>query len=684
MRSRRIILLASAALLLCASTVSPSAKAPVAADTSVDPTANESQKTPVIAEQHEFQAEVSRLMHILINSVYKSKEIFLRELISNASDALDKIRFLALTNKDLDNTADLKVEIIPNKSKKTLTIRDTGIGMTKEELKTNLGTLAKSGTADFLKALEKGDMQDMGLIGQFGVGFYSSFLVADQVEVRSRHHSSEETYVWQSSAAGSFTITPEKEGNGLEQRGTEIVLHLKAGDDQTDFLDQALLKDLVQKYSEFIDFPIYLWTERTEFVKESVKKDEEEEKEQTKKIEEKQKEVEDEMEDKTEKPDHSKDDDEAQDKVKSNIETAEEAEIEEEEKEEMKKIDEEKEEETKTVERKFHEFEMMNTQKPIWLRDPKNITNDDYVAFYKSLTKGENEPLAWTHFKAEGGDVTFRALVYIPKKPDTELFRAVRDVHKNVKLYIRRVFITDELSQEQGGYLPKWLMFVHVVIDSDDLPLNVSRETLQQHKALMIIKKKIISKVIDRLQTMSENEPADFDQFMEKYGDSIKLGAIEDGDHRRKLLKLIRFHSSHTVDATDGTPGNKTSLDDYIARMRPKQKDIYFLTGMNLNEIRASPFVEKIVARGYEVIFMDEPIDEYIMRSITEYDRHRFQSAAKKGLKFGDESESDEEQLKANKEKFKPLSGWIKEVLGSSIGDGMQPVFKYCIDQFFS
>merc|ERR1712038_1555555 len=406
------------------------------------------------SEKHAFQAEVNRMMKLIINSLYKNKEIFLRELISNASDALDKIRLLSLTDKAvLDSTPDMSIKIKCDKDNHILSITDTGIGMTKKDLITNLGTIAKSGTADFMGKLQgASDAQQMNdLIGQFGVGFYSSFLVADKVIVTTKHNDDKQ-YIWESDSA-SYSIAEDPRGDTLG-RGTQISLFLK--EEAYDYLEQDTVKTLVKKYSQFINFNIFMWSSTTETVEEPIE-DEEAEKS-----------------DEDEKTDEDED-----------------AAVEEEKDEDKPK--------TKKVEKTTWDWVLVNESKPIWTRKPDDIEQADYNEFYKSITKDTNGPLTHTHFIAEG-EVTFKSLMFIPVQQPSESFNKYGSHDEQIKLYVRRVFITDDFAD----MMPNYLSFVRGVVDSDDLPLNVSRETLQQHKLLKVIKKKLVRKTLDMIKKIEE------------------------------------------------------------------------------------------------------------------------------------------------------------------------------------
>jgi heat shock protein beta len=561
------------------------------------------------SEKHEFQAEVSRVMKIIINSLYKSKDIFLRELVSNASDALDKLRFFAIEHPEvLKEYPDLKIEVKADKQKGTLTIRDTGVGMTKEELRKNLGTIAKSGTADFVSALEQ-NKADVGLIGQFGVGFYSSFLVADTVTVTSKSNKDKQ-YIWESNANQSFTIA-EDPRNHLN-RGTEITLYLKQ--DAQEYLSQERLNALLARYSEFINFPIYLWSHKVEREKVAEESD---------------------AEAKGETKPAADDDDEL------SVEDIEE-------KERLK---------TTTVAKDVYEWTQMNTNKPVWMRSPKEVTEEEYADFFKSYAKDYQPPMQHIHFRAEG-DIDFKALLFVPPRAPHNFLQNMRDVTSPIKLYVRRVFITDENIE----LLPRWLNFIVGLVDSDDFPLNVSRETLQQSKLLRKIKAKLLGKVLDMLRQLSINDPEKYNTLLDTFGAALKIGITEDKDRGtafiNKVARLLRFHSSHGPD--------KISFEDYITRMKKGQAQIFYISGANLEECRNSPYVEKLLARGYEVFYFTDTVDEYMMQSLTEFDGKKFQSVAKEGFKYGDEEEGNEKEELIQKQ-FQPLLDWVSKFLGEDV-----------------
>jgi heat shock protein beta len=561
-------------------------------------------------ETFEFQAEVNRLMDIIINSLYKKKEIFLRELISNASDALDKIRFLAVSSADaLGENKELGIKISFNTDLKTLTIADTGVGMTRADLVNNLGTVAKSGTTNFVEALADG--QDMSLIGQFGVGFYSVYLVADKVRVISKHNDDDQ-YIWESTADSSFTVAKDPRGNTLG-RGTEITMFLK--DDAHEFMKQERLEEMIQKYSEFITFPISLYKKTEEVVE--VEDDEDED---------------------------STDEDSS------------------EEEEDGLEIEEEEEEDVKTEKVDVWDWHRINSNVAIWSRDKDEISDDEYKNFYKSLANDGTASNHWIHFKAEG-EVEFKSILYIPDDAG-DLYNDYNARQAGIRLYVRKVLIQDDFDD----LLPRYLNFLRGVVDSDDLPLNVSRETLQQHKILKVMGKKLVRKALEMLRKLS-NAPTEegedespYIKFWNAFGKSVKMGIVEDGSNRSKLAKLLRYKTSKSE-------GEFKSFDDYVSEIPEWQNDIYFLAGESMEAIMKSPFLEVANRKGIEVLLLDEPIDEYVMQHLGEFDGHKLQSLSKEGLKFGDEDEDVvKERTKVYKETFRPLTKYLKELFTGKVG----------------
>merc|ERR1711953_852167 len=506
------------------------------------------------AETMEFQAEVNRMMKLIINSLYKNKDIFLRELISNASDALDKIRFMSLTDDSaLASTEEMSIKIKVERDANVIHITDTGVGMTQAELKKNLGTIAKSGTSDFFEKLSNTGAEDSAsdLIGQFGVSFYSAFLVADKVVVTSKSNKDDQ-YVWESDSV-SFSVAKDPRGNTLP-RGTTISLYLK--EEAGDYLQHQSVKDLIQKYSQFINFPIYLWSSKTVW-----------------------------------------------------------------------------------------EWELINSTKPIWQRGTSEITDEEYDQFYKAISKESTATaMARTHFNAEG-EVSFKAILFVPNAAERDMFNDYgQKKTDNIKMYVRRVFITDDFTD----MMPKYLQFVRGVVDSDDLPLNVSRETLQQHKLFKVIKKKLVRKALDMIKKI---DAVDYlKKFWKEYSTNIKLGVIEDHSNRTRLAKLLRFLTSHDE-------SNPSSLEEYVERMKEGQEKIFFCAGNGIEDVKNSPFMERLVKKGYEVIYLTEPVDEYTIQALPEFDGKRFQNVAKDGVETADDNKNYQEKMEA---KYEKLTSWLK------------------------
>lgn len=604
------------------------------------PSAEASTESP--GETRMFKAEVSRLMDIIINSLYSHKEIFLREALSNASDALDKIRFMSVADPSvLEEEPDLHVKLEVDPVDETISITDTGIGMTKNDLINHLGTVASSGTTQFLEAMAKGG--NLNLIGQFGVGFYSLFLVADKVTVISKHHDDEQ-HIWESSAGETFTVKKDTKGPFL-RRGTKIVLHIR--NDMKQFLEVSKIKSLAKRYSEFINFPILLYSS----------------KEVTKEVE----------------------DDEEPAKPAADEQKSEEEQKEDEDKPLLDEND-KKEKKKRTITETVWDWEKVNESKALWLKPIDDIEDTEYKKFYKAFSKDSKDPFSWLHFRAEG-EVEFTALLYIPKanrKTNSEWERD--DKRSPVKLYVRRVLISDQFTE----LLPNYLDFITGIVDSDDLPLNVSRETLQQVKTIKTIKKKIVKKILDRLEkyskervdeeresieNLSEGEidereqriakkKADlrekFGAFWKEFGRSVKLGIVEDIPNRQKIAEIVKFRS------TFNDTNTLVSFEDYIGRSKSEQKDIYYIAGEKLSTLKDSPMIKGLVKKGYEVLLLDDPIDEYCLQTLGRFNERHLVNVAKAGFEVP--KDEDEKKLQEKLQVYyQPLTEWLKNMFADSI-----------------
>lgn len=531
------------------------------------------------AQVHGFQTEVAKLLDLLANSLYSNKEVFLRELISNASDALDKLHFLSLTDqKLLGDDPILRIRVKTDKDAGTLTISDNGIGMTVEEAQEHLGTIAKSGTDEFFKSLSGDAAKDSQLIGRFGVGFYSSFIVADKVTVysRSAKAAQNEGVCWESEGLGTYTA----ERIDRKERGTDIVLHLKA--DAQKFLDAWVLETAITKYSDHIAVPVYLWKEKT-------------------------------------------------------AETPKEGE--------------------KPAAPVF-EWVQVNDAKALWTIAPRDVKDEQYKEFYKHLTHAYDDPLVWSHNKVEG-ELEYTSLLYIPTEAPWDLFN--RDAEHGLKLFVQRVFIMDEAEQ----FLPHYLRFVRGLVDTNDLPLNVSREMLQETAVTQKLKKALTHRVLTMLEKLAKDDPAKYAAFWKTFGHVLKEGPVEDPANRGTLMKLMRFASTKA-----GTGSEDVSLADYVARMPKGQDKIYYLVATSRQTAETSPYLEELKKKGIEVLLMWERIDEWLMGNLFEYEGKAFVSVTSSDLELGELADKkDEAKEKEAAEKAKPLVERFKKALGDKVVD---------------
>lgn len=542
-------------------------------------------------------------MHLIINSLYSNKEVFLRELVSNASDACDKKRFLSLSSGSESGAPAIYLKA--DKEAGVITVEDSGVGMTRQELITNLGSIATSGTSKFLDALGDNGSGDMSLIGQFGVGFYSAYLVADSVSVISKSYTdpNAKQYRWESSAENSFTISEDDSEPIKGGSGTRIVLHIKDG--CKEFLENFRLVELMKRYSEFIQFPVFGWESRTEY---------------------------DEVADGDEK-------------------------------------DEEGNQKMKRVPRTVEEWSQVNKTKPLWMRKPREVKKEDYDEFYKTISRDFNPPLAHTHFAVEG-DVEFRALLYCPKALPPEFRQNMfPDDGRQLRLYVKRVFISDNFED----ILPRWLCFLKGVIDSEDLPLNVSREILQKSRVLRIISKRLVRKAIEMFKAIKARDNDDFEAFWEQFGRYVKAGIIEERDHTKELTKVAMFastNSSHKL----------TDLDGYVSRMKENQKDIFFVTAESRVAGESAPAMERLRKLGYEVLFLLEPVDEIAVQNIGTYSVKRnpddkeetsfkFVDVSKEDLNLEDlKSDEEKKEDEALAEDYKAVCEYMTTLLSDKVG----------------
>lgn len=537
------------------------------------------------ATVHGFQTQVAKLLDLLANSLYSNKEVFLREIISNASDAIDKLHFLSLTNQDLiKDDPEFRISVKADKEAKTLTITDNGIGMTLEEANSHLGTIAESGTEEFMKQLTGDAQKDSNLIGQFGVGFYSAFIVADRVTVLSRSVNAKENegVRWESTGEGTF----ESENIERKSRGTEVILHLK--DSASDFLEEWTLREAITKYSDHISVPVSLWVQKYDTPAEDAS------------------------------------------------------------------------EEEKKNPKSHYEWEQVNDAKALWTRSPKEVKDEEYKEFYKHLSRDYQDPLTWSHNKVEGS-LEYTSLLFVPKNAPWDLFN--REHQHGLKLFVQRVFIMDKAD----AFLPNYLRFVSGLVDTNALPLNVSRELLQESAVTRKLKKALTKRALQMIEKLAADKADDYKEFWTQFGNCLKEGPVEDYDNREAVLKLLRFASTK-----DGSSAETVSLDDYIGRMQKGQDKIYYITADSYEAAANSPYLESLREKGIEVLLMWQRIDEWLMGNITEYAGKEFVSAASSDLKLSDElggkeqKEKKETAAKENKdliERFKTALGdKVKEV----------------------
>ncbi len=533
-------------------------------------------------ETHVFQTEVKQLLHLMVHSLYSNKEIFLRELISNAADAADKLRFMALDKDSLyDGDNELKIRITTDKDAGTLTISDNGIGMNRDEIVSNLGTIARSGTSEFVKNLTGDQKKDSAMIGQFGVGFYSSFIVADKVTVISRAagDNADQAVQWESAGEGEFSL----EDIEKDSRGTDIILHLK--DEEKEFLETFRLRSIIGKYSDHISLPVEMLKEIT--------------------------------------PEY---DDEGKPKE---VETPAEP-----------------------------EFEAINKATALWTRAKKDISKDEYQEFYKHITHDYNEAMTWSHNRVEG-KFEYTSLLYIPSKAPFDMWN--RDKPRGIKLYVQRVFIMDEAEQ----FLPVYLRFVRGLIDSNDLPLNISREILQGSKVTESLKSACSKRVLGMLQKMADNKPDEYQTFWNEFGQVLKEGPAEDFSNKEAVAKLLRFSSTET-DSSD----QNVSLTSYVSRMKDNQEKIYFVSAENFETAKNSPHLEIFRKKGIEVLLLADRIDEWLVMHLTEFDGKQLQSVTRGELELGElDSKEDKKALKKASKKMKPFIKRIKDSLSDEVAD---------------
>ncbi|OUL58349.1 molecular chaperone HtpG [Pseudoalteromonas ulvae] len=523
-----------------------------------------------------FQTEVKQLLNLMIHSLYSNKEIFLRELVSNASDAADKLRFLALSNGNLyQGDADLKVRVSADKEKNTVTISDNGIGMTRDEVISSLGTIAKSGTAEFFKNLTGDQAKDSQLIGQFGVGFYSAFIVAESVTVRTRKAGEDKAIEWHSQGEGEYTLEEIEK----ETRGTEITLHLR--EEETEFADNFRLKSIITKYSDHISIPVEMWQDETP---------------------------------ESEGPDGEK------------------------------------------IPAVPGEWQAINKATALWTRDKSEVSDEEYKEFYKHVSHDWEEPLSWAHNKVEG-KTEYTSLLYIPKKAPFDLWN--RERQSGLKLYVQRVFIMDDAEQ----FMPSYLRFVKGLLDSNDLPLNVSREILQDNKVTQAIRKGCTSRVLKMLERMGKNRPEEYQTFWDEFGQVIKEGPAEDMANKDAIAKLLRFASTEKNESAQ-----TVSLEEYVSRMKDGQEKIYYVVADSFGAAKNSPHLEIFRKKGIEVLLLSDRVDEWMMSHLTEFDAKQLSSVTRGDLDLGKlDDEQDKQEQEKSEQAVEGLIERVKTVLADKV-----------------
>ena len=574
-----------------------------------------------------------KLIRILIDNLYQNKDIFLRELISNANDALDKIRFQMIRDPTVTENGpkDLEILIDVNEEQKTLSITDTGIGMTKEELIENLGRIAKSGTSEFQKMLQSGDTN---LIGQFGVGFYSAFLVADKVTVISKSNNSTKQYIWISDATSRFSVVEDPRGVTLG-RGTSIILHLK--DNCYNYVDRDRLVSIIKHYSMFVDFPVKIWHFKDVYVTESKNEESTEADKIGKDIF---------------NDDNNKD--VIEEESEDDKETSEENDAQLSKSKKSNKEDEDN-EDYEVIKKRIWQWVQINDKKPIWLRDPTEVSESDYDEFFMIFYKEPKPPLLHTHFNAEGR-VIFNALFFIPSVPPPAE-KTFEQTTRNIRLYVKRILVADEWNDE---ILPTYLHFVKGVIDSNDLTLNVDRDRLIKLNSLKLIKRRVTTKILSVLRNMFLNDPIKYAEFYSKFSGNIKFGVVDDPANKQMLSKLLMFYTSYS-------PRKLTTLDDYVARMKKGQEKIYWIGAPTIDEAVMSPYMEDLLDQGYEVLFAIEPIDVHCFEQMGEFDGIPLSNPEKKEASQLDEKVQDVSGFNISQRNFNRYVRWFKRVIGEKI-----------------